>query len=188
MRLTDEARESAPYKKIDELKINDIIDGICNADGKQGVWIRKLDVVETSIDGKNYLSLSEPGGVAKCGKECETIVKSCEKLFQDEFDRDELSALLWKNKGTDVSEKVCKKWTKRCPNKKSIPTSYKRTDHPFKAISQKDLDMEQLMAEMKSAGMVSVVISNRYFQSPLKLANLDALISMSSTSGWDENV
>jgi hypothetical protein len=34
-----------------------------------------------------------------------------------------------------------------------IPGSYKRKDYPFQALSEKDYEMEKLMASMKSMGM-----------------------------------
>lgn len=37
--------------------------------------------------------------MSKCKEECVTIAKSCENLFENEIeDRDDLSAILWKNK------------------------------------------------------------------------------------------
>ena len=47
---------------------------------------------------------------------------------------------------------VCQKWSKRCP-KKAIPAKFARIDHSFTPIKEKDLEMEQLMAKMKAAGM-----------------------------------
>lgn len=53
-----------------------------------------------------------------------------------------------------TQQKTCSKLTKRCPNKKTIPSSYKRVDYEFHSMKEKDLEMEQLMASMKDAGMV----------------------------------
>lgn len=51
-------------------------------------------------------------------------------------------------------EKVCKKWTSRCrPRRKALPASYKRTDEEFVAQSEKDIEMERMMASMAAMGM-----------------------------------
>jgi hypothetical protein len=95
---TSELREAAPYKKLDEIDIVELFEKICNPEIKEGLWIRKIDIVETSSGKTSYLTLTEPGGSSKCGRECRTIAKSCHDLFEEDVDVHELSALLWKNK------------------------------------------------------------------------------------------
>ena len=46
---------------------------------------------------------------------------------------------------------VCKEWAGRC-GKKDRPITFDRVDQSFQAMSEKDLQMEQLMASMKEAG------------------------------------
>jgi hypothetical protein len=93
---TRNLRESAAYKKLDEIKISELIDNICNPEDESGHWIRKIDVV---LDGSTkLLELKDKEGISKCKEECVTISRSCETLVEDDVDRDELSALLWKNK------------------------------------------------------------------------------------------
>lgn len=173
---TDKARDAAAYKKIEEIQIDEILDDVCKPDSPKGEWIRKINIAEKTQGQKSYLFLEEPGGSSKCERECGTIAQSCNNLLQEEIDRDELSALLWKNKITqkDLKDKVCKKWTSRCSSQKYIPASYKRTDFPFKPVSEKDLQMEQLMAEMKKAGMGGMSMYNRDDMDALASGGMDA--------------
>jgi len=150
------ARETKPKKKLSELDIIVLIEGINNPKNQTGEWIRKLDIKEVFDKGKRYLSLVEPGDLSKCKVECLTIAESSRRLLQDEIDADDLSALLYKNKVTveEAKDKLCKKWTSRCkPRRKSMSSTYKRIDEAFEAVSEKDLEMERLMASMESMGM-----------------------------------
>ena len=51
--------------------------------------------------------------------------------------------------------------TKRCPNKKYLDIKKKREDFPFIPISEKDLEMENMMAKMKESGMGGMSMYNR---------------------------
>jgi hypothetical protein len=156
--LTSEAREKAPYKKIDEGVILEILDNVCDGEKEQGSWIRAMDIISVSENGRRYLTLKAPGGLGKCGRECVTIQKSCKNLMDDDLDRDELSSLLWKNKitGEDLTNHVCQKMCKRCSkdNKnKPIKNQAKRTDYPFEEMSEKDIELENMMKKMNDAGL-----------------------------------
>jgi hypothetical protein len=44
--------------------------------------------------------------------------------------------------------------TRRCrPKRKELPAKYVRADEEFVAMSEKDLEMERLMANMRAMGM-----------------------------------
>lgn len=98
------AKSKAPYKKLNEMAIFDIIDKICAPDSSGGLWIRTLDITEHKEGGRRYLSLEKPGGMSTCGKECGTIEKSCIDLLDEDIDRDELAVLLYKNKINSLEE------------------------------------------------------------------------------------
>lgn len=100
------ARETKPKKKLSELDIIVLIEGINNPKNQTGEWIRKLDIKEVFDKGKRYLSLVEQGDLSKCKVECLTIAESSRRLLQDEIDADDLSALLYKNKVTVEEAKV----------------------------------------------------------------------------------
>ena len=106
---SEKAREVAPYRKLKEMTIFEIIDKVCVPDGAAGLWMRTLDIVERRDSGRRYLSLVTPGGISTCGRECGTIEKSCIDLFDEDIDRDELAVLLWKDKISSMEEfQVCK--------------------------------------------------------------------------------
>lgn len=161
---TSKLRESAPYKKLTELQVSEVIDGICKPEDENdyGLWIRSFDIV-TKSDGKS-LALKKMDGYSKCDVECLTIAKSCDNLYNEEIDIDDLSALLWGNKYSSetVIAKVCTKWSNRCSKSKKSPKhSIDRVDYEFKEISEKDLEMEKLMAKMKASGMGGMSMYNR---------------------------
>jgi hypothetical protein len=92
-------RASAPYNKLEEDTIQLAMENICKPDQESGEWIRYCDITTVQKnDGKDYAKLSVAGGVAKCEEECLTVARSCENLFEDEIDPDDLSAILYKNK------------------------------------------------------------------------------------------
>ena len=91
------ARSKAPYRKLNEMTIFEIIDKVCTPDESGGLWMRAYDIVERKQNGRRYLSLEAPGGMSTCGRECGTIEKSCIDLFDEDIDRDELAVLLWKD-------------------------------------------------------------------------------------------
>ncbi len=94
-----EKRAEAPYKKLEELVVQDTISQVCKTDTEVGEWIRYLDITEQERNtGEKQSVLINPGGVSKCQSECVTIARSCEMLYEDEIDGDDLSAILWKNK------------------------------------------------------------------------------------------
>lgn len=98
------ARIKAPYKKLNEMTIFEIIDNVCNPSNSAGLWIRTQDIVEYKDSGRRYLTLDQQQGMSTCGRECGTIEKSCIDLFDEDIDRDELAVLLWQNKIQSLEE------------------------------------------------------------------------------------
>lgn len=142
-------------KKLEEMEVENVIEGICKPDGPYGSWIRTIDIVPVKEKGNTYLKLSQPGGSSKCKNECETIAKSCKNLLDEEIDIDNLSSLLFRGvvEKQQAVEKICHK-LKRC--KRRLPLTGKdgkREDEEFEEISEKDLEMEKVMAQMKDAGL-----------------------------------
>ena len=156
--------KSEKGKKMPEEAVSDILDGICKPNEDGGEWIRYLDIVSQPADGqdkKRKLVLTPHENPGKCKKECETISKSCYDLMEEDIDdRDELQALLFVDKkfsefsGEDgdmkLVDRVCKKMTGRCKSTKTYATSkYERKDEEFIELTDKDLEMEKLMAQMQ---------------------------------------
>lgn len=155
--ITEDLRKQAGKKKLEEIKIAEAVDNVCQNDQSEGTWIRHQDITKV---GSGNLGLKSMQGVSKCEAECATIEKSCQNLLHsgDEIDVDDLSALLWKGKLSlsSLTDKVCTKVAKRCPSsntKASQAAVNARQDYPFTEISEKDLEMEQLMAKMQASGL-----------------------------------
>lgn len=157
-----EARKVAAYNKISEETVQDLIEGLCKADVKSGEWIRELDIVTKRTEKGDFLELVAPGGLSKCKEECNTIVESCNRLLDEEIDADDLSGIIYKNKLSrkEMKSKVCRDWSGRCSSKAKAIT-YQREEIPFEEISEKDLQMEQMMAQMKAAGMGGMSMYNK---------------------------
>ncbi len=63
-----------------------------------------------------------------------------------------------------MQERMQDNCKKRCPDQSKQPkkaAKHIRTDEDFKEISEKDLPMEQLMAQMKSAGIGGMSMYNK---------------------------
>eukprot|EP01039_Chlorochromonas_danica_P005508 gene5508-6065_t len=152
-----ELRKHAIGNKIEEYTVSEVIDSACQPTNQTGQWIRELDIITTTQGVQSYLHLDQPGGVSKCNRECKTITKSCQDLLDHDLEVDDLSAYLWKRKTysiKEVTKKVCKEMSTRCSKKpKALPTNFHRVDYPFEAISEKDLEMEKLMASMQAMGL-----------------------------------
>jgi hypothetical protein len=99
-------RQSAPYQKLDEGSVQDLIGTVCNSNKKEGEWMRKLDIVQKKTDKGVVLELVQPGGISKCKEECKTITKTCEALLEDDIDPDDLAVLIWKNQVSLKDAKV----------------------------------------------------------------------------------
>lgn len=49
---------------------------------------------------------------------------------------------------------MCQSWTKRCrPRRKALANSYERVDEEFVPQSDKDIEMERMMENMRAMGM-----------------------------------
>ena len=97
----------------------------------------------------------------KCEHECLSMQNSCQRLLDDEIDRDDLSALLWKGTKTtpELENVVCKTWTNRC-NKKPGKIS-NRVDYEFTVISERDAQIQELLATMEEQGMGGMNMMDR---------------------------
>ncbi len=149
--VTD-ARQVAPYQKLDELEVQEILDTVCLPKHKHGEWMRSIDIQQ----GDDLrLVFARPGGVSKCEHECKTIAHSCKDILDDVYD--DFSAALWRNKeGLDLVHEVCQDWADVCHDglqNKRMKKSRVRKDYPYRAMDQTEFDMEQLQESMGQMGM-----------------------------------
>ena len=159
------SRNTGTKIKLDETVVMDVLDGICTPENVHGEWLRHLDIIE--IDGERpvkapageykKLVLEWHDAESKCGAECQTLALSCSTLLQDEVDVDELQALLYSFNLSrdDIQARICKKMSKRCrkDDKSYLMGTIARSDEKYVEMSEKDVEMEKLMEQMKSMGM-----------------------------------
>lgn len=109
------------------------------------------------------LALEKQDSKGKCEHECLTMQHSCVELLESEIDQDDLSALLWKGKLSkeQLQRKVCSEWTSRCSSKKNRKNVGERQDYPFVPLSERDLQMQQLMAAMGDSGIGGFDVMDR---------------------------
>ena len=62
--LIDRERNITQRKRnVEEIRIIEILDSLCDSTKDGGEWLKKLDIIESN-EGKNrYLLLEEPGGI-----------------------------------------------------------------------------------------------------------------------------
>jgi len=151
-------------RRLDENMLIEVLEGVCKPESVHGEWMRHLDIVEidtiqpdkspTGEYKKLALEWHETEG--KCGNECHTIALSCSKL-QNELDLDELQSLLYSFKLSrdDIQGRICKKLSARCrtEDKSYLADSVVRNNEAFHEMSDKDIEMEKLMEQMKAMGM-----------------------------------
>ena len=150
--------------RINEARIEEVLENVCQPEAEIGKWIRHLDIVEK----QKFLQLESPGGISKCENECTTISKSCELLIKEEFEMDDIILFVWKNKeklankGLSVLKQyLCTGGSKRCSKPKKEYSRSNRVNEVFKAMSTKDIEVEELMAKMKASGMPGMKMYDR---------------------------
>jgi hypothetical protein len=148
-----ELRAAAPYQKLSEGEIQDVLDKVCDPKSADGVWIRALDIVEGD---DRVLVLEKAGKHGKCRHECKTIAQSCENVVEDLLDN--FSSELWKGEHSadELATLACTQWTDVCGKNgrdRKMKESRNRKDYPYDEMTEKDFGMEQMMAELQGMGM-----------------------------------
>eukprot|EP00735_Rhodelphis_limneticus_P003372 TRINITY_DN14837_c0_g1::TRINITY_DN14837_c0_g1_i1::g.16279::m.16279 TRINITY_DN14837_c0_g1::TRINITY_DN14837_c0_g1_i1::g.16279 ORF type:complete len:318 (+),score=31.12,DUF3456/PF11938.3/1.5e-05,MT0933_antitox/PF14013.1/1.5e+04,MT0933_antitox/PF14013.1/0.055,Antimicrobial_2/PF08023.7/1.1e+04,Antimicrobial_2/PF08023.7/0.22,CAP18_C/PF12153.3/4.2e+03,CAP18_C/PF12153.3/0.35 TRINITY_DN14837_c0_g1_i1:3-956(+) len=138
--------EKPKGKKIGEEDLIDLVDKACDPDTDQGQWIRHFDIQSD----ENSLKLTENEYPGRCGRECRTIAKACRTIIDDHDT--ELGELLWSGaQRAQISNNLCHKLTKAC-KKTNLKPLKTRKDEEFEPLSDEDLQMEKLMAQMAQFG------------------------------------
>lgn len=147
-----------------QMKIEEIVDSVCDADAKDNDWIKRLDIQQNPKTKQLYLRRQpEPG---KCRRECRTIEKACadvlEMIVENDM-ADDLTDKLIRMVRQDYDDlepdptstgvqnaqfHVCRRMAKACRGRKTAPTfEGERTyDEPFQEVTEKDLYYRQLKA------------------------------------------
>lgn len=106
IKLSDDARENAPYKKLSELQVVEIIEDICENTSKYGKWIREFIVTPTQgDDNKTYLTIEKQPSLSRCKKDCNVITATCKKILGS-LDIDDLSAVAYKRLNLEKAQVI----------------------------------------------------------------------------------
>jgi len=156
---------AAEPAKLEEEKVHELLEKICNPKSSEGKWIAKMDLVSSKDvaagdenivgntgnlkPGKEYLLLRQHASFGHCERECETIAKACHDLADEELDMDTLAVALW-NRQQEPDALVDQLCSDACPRK---PMSKKRKDYEFREKSDQEVKMDELMATLEASGM-----------------------------------
>jgi len=159
--------------RISEADVEEVIAHVCDPKEESGRWTSSIDIVSDHP----HVVLQPTAG--QCKRECQTVVKSCERLIDDLDDTDTLQVQLWK--GITLSQlesKLCTEWTNAC-TKKSPKKSFnpETAAEVFNPKSQKDIEMEEMMAKMKGMGGMG----------GMSMFNADDIAGMSDEPGSNDD-
>ena len=147
-------------KRPDEDAFVEVAEKLCAPAAEHGSWLASVDL-KRSWDRLEVIVRHERG---HCKEECRTAAAACRKVL-DHWDLDLAEALYNRKIKTlrKLQNKVCRKWAKVCGKGKTppVPESYVRADEAFKAKSDADVEMDELMAKMKAAGLGGMSVFNR---------------------------
>ena len=130
---------------MEEEKILNEVEKVCNPDLEQGDWITKLDIVEKD----NKLRTEEHERYGKCRSECKTIARACEETVAD-VDTD-LAELLWKNKNSlsQLINEVCYGLSSACKAKASQLKKKRSWDETFEVMTEEERKANEMMKKMR---------------------------------------
>ncbi|CAH3169947.1 unnamed protein product [Porites evermanni] len=143
---TQEMRQGAAAKKLEEDKVIDLVEKSCNPEKDEGSWISKIDLREKSGE----LRLLEQENVGKCKRECQTISKACEESVA-EVDTD-LAELLWKDKLSlsKLINEVCYSMSSACKGKPSkLKAGERKVDESFQVLTEDEKKAEDILKQMR---------------------------------------
>ena len=113
------AQAYKPHSQVSESAVAELLENVCNPEESAGAWVASVDIV-TQGEG---VGLQRQGGIGFCKRECQTVAKSCNQLFED-LDLDELQVALWKGGTTaeKLQHSLCKVETSLPSNSLSLFT------------------------------------------------------------------
>merc|ERR1711935_448119 len=143
------SRGKASKGIVNEADVSNLLEHACNPKEKAGRWTSSFDLV--SEDGTVKLEPQVSPG--HCKRECETVAQSCTDLLEKiEDNLDDLQVALWKGKSRrELTKRLCEEWGEVCPARNPEKKLVREVDEEFKAKTEKDIEMDELMA--KTAGI-----------------------------------
>mmetsp|Transcript_55057 Transcript_55057/g.131201 ORF Transcript_55057/g.131201 Transcript_55057/m.131201 type:complete len:257 (+) Transcript_55057:142-912(+) len=155
--------KNAPYGKIGEIEIGNIIKDTCDPDDDLGEWMPFLDLKQESPGAP--ITFEKQEYIGECRRECMTLVHACRKVFDEHIE--DMSELLYKryealrHKESSSLDKekfvsrVCKKWSKSCPGK-TMPEGFAHKDEYWIPADEESYRMRRMQHSInKAAGSQS---------------------------------
>jgi hypothetical protein len=146
---------------LTEVAVLDVMEALCNPREKAGRWTRSVDLVER----RRRLVMRAQDGVQECKVECATVALACEAVVEA-VGVTELAEAAFKlaneaaAAGKPFSKKSFSAWmcapggpARVCDRKAPDVPASRPKGPPFLAKEGKDLEIEDMMANMKVPGM-----------------------------------
>lgn len=132
-------------KKISELQIIEIAEGICNLKKSEADWILKMDILERG----DKLELVEQDSEGQCNSKCKTIERACQEVI--EYADTDVAEYLYRKKPQIESlvNLLCKDLTKACSTKPPPVPKDRIPGELFVPKSAKEAEMEKIMKSME---------------------------------------
>ncbi|GMH42954.1 hypothetical protein BSKO_10876 [Bryopsis sp. KO-2023] len=175
-RLTKRLRDDVkPGKQVREITIMEATEKLCDPEEEAGTWIAKTDLVESDTE----LKLVDMPQIGDCQVECRTIARVCSDLLED-FDMDLAEALFKGFKRAELTSKFCYNVSDAC----KVPTPKLPKNRPrgeeFKVLSEKDIEMKNMLKKMKDSGMGGQVFDRESMME--KMGELEDQLGLGSAS------
>mmetsp|Transcript_10321 Transcript_10321/g.33311 ORF Transcript_10321/g.33311 Transcript_10321/m.33311 type:complete len:315 (+) Transcript_10321:111-1055(+) len=132
-------------KNVEEMELIKKVEKVCDPETAAGDWINKYDLVE---EGR-YLKVVEQESFGKCGTECRTIARACEKVV-GEYDTD-IAEALWKGdkKRAALTNLVCYELSETCIGKTPKMPKGRKPGPTFQPLTDKEREMATMMHGMQ---------------------------------------
>eukprot|EP00268_Persea_americana_P069516 TRINITY_DN988_c0_g1_i1.p1 TRINITY_DN988_c0_g1~~TRINITY_DN988_c0_g1_i1.p1 ORF type:complete len:298 (+),score=79.75 TRINITY_DN988_c0_g1_i1:115-1008(+) len=132
-------------KKISELQIIEIAEGVCNLKKQEADWIFRIDIVEKG----DALELVEQDTEGQCNSECKTIERACQEVM-GYYDTDVAEYLYTTKPQIDsLVNFLCNDLSRACSVKPTPVPKDRIPGEPFLPKSSKDAEMEKILRSME---------------------------------------
>lgn len=154
------AFERARRSTIREDDVIATVEDMCRPESESGWWIQRLDIVESG-DALVLVEHAEPG---RCGRECRTIVKACERILDESDVILEASNRIWRGDGTaaDLEAAMCHELTTTCARGIPPVPPDRTPGPPFEPMPSDERHADELVRSMRGIeGMPGMKVVRR---------------------------
>lgn len=141
-------------RHLDTVKVLDLVETLCDPDQKPARWMKKIDLVEAGP----VLRVAEQEGQQACKRECRTVASACRRAL-DSVETELAERLYALRKAAELKDADVEDWL--CAPRGGVsgacrddppPVPADRQPGPaFEPKSEKDVNMENLMEEIRAA-------------------------------------